>query len=59
VTDKAFEKDIKNFQKKVDSFRKAAKTYLKTLADADTADETGDYAVEFKVLAGHLEAIEG
>jgi hypothetical protein len=59
LSDKTFEKDLANLNSKVADFRKAAKKYLAELKDADTEDPNGDYATELKVLAGHLEAIEG
>lgn len=59
VSDKAFEKDLASFTSKVDDFKKAAKKYLLELQNADVEDVNGDYAAEIKVLAGHLEAIEG
>lgn len=59
LSDKAFEKDLANFASKVDDFKKAAKKYLVELQNADVEDVNGDYATELKVLAGHLEAIEG
>lgn len=59
LPDKTFEKDLANFTSKVDDFKKAAKKYLAELQGADVEDVSGDYATEIKVLAGHLEAIEG